>query len=266
MATTATGQQKRLVLIGLGSLLALLVFFFGQSVNQIIWIGLSEGLQQIASVVSLETLPALGNVVVWTMISAMSWQIGLTFIMYIAFLILGCVIVWQYRKVMKSEKLHSQWFDYLFLSALSVLCALPLTIFVLSLAFFGVFAFNIVQAFNNLSQVSTESVLGTWNSLLAILNEFTFTETSIQALVNLFPQITSAFAHIGDVVTIWLQSARFINELQITNTVLVVSKITGVALISIADAALIYQVTKGFKTTKISDEVESDVVVIEEVA
>lgn len=239
-------QQKRFILIGLGGLLAIFIAFFAQNINQIIWTGLSEGLQQISTVIGLDNLTSLGDVILWTMVTAMSWKIGLTVLGYILFIIVGFVIVGQYRKTLRQQRLKPQWYDVLFEWLIGLLSIVPLIIFIISFLLFGVYAFNVVQALNHLSSTPLEPILAAWNDLVSILNGFTFNADTLKKIIDLVPQLTSAFANVGDLATIWNQSVLFVQQLQVANTTLELVKYSGVILVVMLDVWIVYSFVQGY--------------------
>ncbi|MGL6247598.1 MAG: hypothetical protein ACRC3A_00695 [Culicoidibacterales bacterium] len=244
MKTEHVLKDKRIVYAGLATILIVIITLFSQSMNQIVWIGLSAGLQQIGSVLTLGNLTNLGNTILMTVVSALGWHIGFTIILYVAFLALGITLIVLYRRAMKATGEQARWFDYLFMVTTGVMCVLPLIILVMSVGFFSFYTITTLQAFNNLSAVSIEPLLATWEMLVDLLANFTFTRENIEALFTLIPQISTAIGNFGDVVTIWNQTVSFVSQLDGINTTLELSKFIGVSLIIISDAGMIYMVVK----------------------
>ena len=244
MKTGDVWQDKRIIYAGLATVLIVAIAFFSQSINQIIWLGLSAGLQQMGTIFTIDQLANIGNVILATMISAMGWHIGLTVLLYLAFFTLGIVLIILYRRALKASAVPARWFDYLFLVTTGCMSVLPLVVLFTSVGVFGFYVLTTVQAFNNLSAISIEPLISAWNTLTDLIANFTFTRENIEIIATLIPEISTAIANFGDVVVIWNQTTDFFNQLQVINSWLEISKFIGLTLILLADAGIIYVVVQ----------------------
>lgn len=92
MKTQTFWQDKRIWYALAVTIITGLMVFLSQNVTAVLSIGVTQGLSELAAVLTVENLASSGELILWTMISAVGWRLGGALIFAIILFIAGAII------------------------------------------------------------------------------------------------------------------------------------------------------------------------------
>lgn len=237
-------QDKRLWYAVSSVGIGLIMVFFSQNVTQLLSLGVTQGLNQLAAVLTIENLASSGEVIIWTMATALGWRLGGAFVFAILLLVWGLLHYRSYRRYLFEQGQTMQWYDWCVALTGLVTSAIPLLVFVLTLVFGLFYLFNTFQAWNQLTVTTIEPMITVLQEFFGLLEDFTLSVANVRALVDLLPEAIEAFSNAGNLVILWTQTTDFFQQIRSLNLVFEWSKVLVIASLFVSTISLIIHLLK----------------------
>lgn len=246
-------QDKRLWYAGIITIIVGCMVFLSQNVTEILSVGITQGLNQLATVLTVENLANSGDVIIWTMVSALGWRLGGAFVFAIILCVAGIISYRRYRRYVQTQAQSMHWYDWCLVLTGVISSAIPLLIFGLTVIFGLFYLFNTFQAWNQLTITTFEPMITVIQEFFAILNGFTLSVENVKELVAFLPGAVEAFSNAGNIAILWTQTLDIIQQIRSLNLIFEWSKVLAIASILISDVALVVYLLK--PQLEISEEI-----------
>lgn len=237
-------QDKRLWYAVSATGIGLVMVFFSQNVTQLLSLGITQGLNQLATTLTVDNLASSGEIIVRIMATALGWRLGGAIVFASLLLIWGIFHYRSYRRYVRHEGKIMQWYDWCVALTGLVSSAIPLLVFLLTIIFGLFYLFNTFQAWNQLTTTTFEPMIAVIQEFFQLLDGFTLNSTNVQAFFTLLPKAIEAFSNAGNITILWTQTLDFMQQIRSLNIVFEWSKVLVIASLLVSNISLIVHLLK----------------------